>query len=401
MNDHMHNTTPASQLTKPVASPDPSHLPDATKEQMASGLEALVSKTAEQHTEDEPKDPHSQGIFDHPWLKRLIPGIEKLAASHHFGNFVVTRGIVLQDGSRATGERIFESMPIYARIGMHLLFYGREQQKLVENDYIEGVLRAQSIKQGKIYDAAVSVASIPAFVTTYSINLEELLLPDISSYKTFNEFFYRKLKPGARTIEQADIVSAADCRLTVYPNIDLAKKFWVKGDEFTLPRLLNVDESSPLAQEFNGSSLAIFRLAPADYHRFHCPIDGVIGSESVTNIDGQYYTVNPQAINEVDFDVFTANIRSILYITHKGTGKRIAFIAIGAMLVGSIVWTGGAAPGEVKRGDELGYFKYGGSTVIALLPPGIVEFDKDLLKNSEEPVETLVKVGMSIGRTPV
>jgi len=185
----------------------------------------------------------------------------------------------------------------------------------------------------------------------------------------------------------------------VYQNIDLAKKFWVKGDEFTIPRLLSVSPESSLAQEFGDASLAIFRLAPADYHRFHCPIDGVTGE--ITNIEGQYYTVNPQAINEVDFDVFTANVRSILYLTHEATGKRVAFIAIGALLVGSIVWTNGAVKGtKVKRGDELGYFAYGGSTVIALFPKGVIEFDQDLVKYSEEPIETIVQMGSSLGKTP-
>jgi len=140
-------------------------------------------------------------------------------------------------------------------------------------------------------------------------------------------------------------------------------------------------------------------LAPADYHRFHCPIDGVVGE--ITNVPGQYYTVNPQAVNEPKFDVFTANVRSILYLTHTATGKRVAFVAIGALLVGSVIWTKGAEKGAtVKRGEELGCFAYGGSTVVTMFSKGVVEFDKDLVKNSEEPIETLVRVGSSLGTTP-
>ena len=168
-------------------------------------------------------------------------------------------------------------------------------------------------------------------------------------------------------------------------------------------------------------------LAPADYHRFHSPIDGTIGE--TVDIPGQYYTgkcvlfdwhprfrlsrlaVNPQAVNEPGFDVFTANKRSVLYMTHT-SGRPVAFVAIGAMLVGSIVWTAGAQKGAtIKRGEELGYFAYGGSTVVALFPKGMMEyvfvllmrsvseltrsmtrFDADLLANSEKPIETLMKV---------
>lgn len=72
-------------------------------------------------------------------------------------------------------------------------------------------------------------------------------------------------------------------------------------------------------------------LAPADYHRFHSPIDAVVGD--INDIPGEYYTVNPQAVNESGFDVFTANKRSVLYMTHKRTGTQVAFVAIGAMLV--------------------------------------------------------------------
>lgn len=86
----------------------------------------------------------------------------------------------------------------------------------------------------------------------------------------------------------------ADSRTTVFPTIDQATKYWIKGYGFTLAKLLN---SEPLAQDFDGGSIAIARLAPQDYHRWHSPVDGVV--ESITEVPGTYYTVNPQAINEV------------------------------------------------------------------------------------------------------
>ncbi|KAF8826105.1 hypothetical protein HHX47_DHR6000719 [Lentinula edodes] len=266
---------------KPVEKIQPgvNNLSEAQDEHIAQGLESMVAHSETNHDVSHGIHMHGKNVFEVPWIHKMIPGIEKLASNYHIGNFVVVR---------ESGERIFESMPIYARI---------------------------------------------------------------------------------------------------------------KGDEFSIPNLLQVPVDSSTAIEFDGASMAIFRLAPADYHRFHCPIDGVVGD--TTNVPGQYYTVNPQAVNEPKFDVFTANVRSILYLTHTATGKRVAFVAIGALLVGSIVWTKGAEKGaEVRRGEELGYFAYGGSTVIALFPKGVVEFDQDLVKNSEEPIETLVKVGSSLGTTP-
>ncbi|KAA1476526.1 hypothetical protein DENSPDRAFT_843519 [Dentipellis sp. KUC8613] len=296
-------------------------------------------------------------------------------------------------------------MPIYPRLGMHLLFYGGTQIKILHNQTVENIMKDLSVRQGKIYDSPESVKSIPSFIYTYSIETDDLVEPDINKYKSFNEFFYRKVKPEARPIQNADdpagICSAADCRLTVYPTVALAKKFWVKGDEFTIPTLLGVAPDSDIAKQFEDASLASFRLAPADYHRFHSPIDGTLGAR--TDISGQYYTVNPQAVNEPGFDVLTANKRSVLYMTHTNpdTGETVpvAFVAIGALLVGGIEWTGARAEGKtVRRGEELGYFSYGGSTVVCLFPRGAIQFDEDLVKNSEVPIETLMKVGFSVGQ---
>jgi phosphatidylserine decarboxylase len=266
-------------------------------------------------------------------------------------------------------------MPIYARIGMHLLFYGNEQVKVLHSHSVESLLKEQSIKvdpishetlqrlmpplkEGKLYDSPESTKSSPSFIATYSLETSELLEPDITKYKNFNEFFSRKLRPDARPVDNAAdplaICSAADCRLTVYQTGDLAKHFWIKGREFTIPNLLGVPPDSEKAKIFDGSSLAIFRLAPSDYHRFHCPIDGTVGD--IVHIPGQYYTVNPQAVNEPGFDVFTANTRSVLLLTHTATGLPVAFVAIGALLVGSIGWTNGGEKGKtVKKGEELGW----------------------------------------------
>ncbi|KAI0764292.1 phosphatidylserine decarboxylase-domain-containing protein [Trametes elegans] len=380
--------------TRPVETVHPDHLPAASQDPtpVVAALEKLVEHSAEHHDVKNTIHAPMHMVHNIPFVHNLVPGIEHVASEYHVGNFVIVR---------STGERIFESMPIYPRLGMHLLFYGGTQVKLLHNKSIETVLKDLSIRQGKIYDSGESVKSIPSFIQTYSIGLDELQEPDITKYRCFNDFFYRKLKSGVRPVANANdpaaFCSATDSRLTVYPTVDLAKQFWIKGSQFTIPNLLGVDPDSDKARLFEGSSVAVFRLAPQDYHRFHSPLDGVVGD--ITDIDGQYYTVNPQAVNEPGFDVFTANERAVLYLTHTQSNSPVAFVAIGAMLVGSIRWTGGAHKGaSVKRGDELGYFAYGGSTVIALFPEGLIQFDDDLVRNSAVPIETLVKVGDSLGR---
>ncbi|KAG6827662.1 hypothetical protein H0H92_010858 [Tricholoma furcatifolium] len=376
---------------KPIEQIDPANLPDASPDHAASALTALVDHSSENANVGHGIHAPMHALLNVPWIHKMIPGIEKVAAEYHVGNYVIVR---------ATGETIFESMPIYARVGMHLLFYGYGRAKVLHTQTIEHLLQEQSVKEGRIYDNPESVKSIPSFVETYHLNTAELLEPDLNTYKCFNEFFYRKLKPDARPVSTLPdaLVSAADCRLTVYPSVDAAKHFWIKGKQFTIPALLATEPTSPQATAFASAALAIFRLAPADYHRFHAPFDCTV--HETVDVPGQYYTVNPQAVNEPGFDVFTANRRSVLYVEEAVSGKRVAFVAIGALLVGSIVWTGGAEPGRViKKGEELGYFAYGGSTVVVVFPEGVVEFDEDILKHSTQPIETLVKVGDHIGKT--
>lgn len=286
----------------------------------------------------------------HVWLNKFVPQLQSLAARYHVGNYVAIRG---------TNQRIFESMPIYARLGMHILFYGREQVKLLEgNKRIEALLMEQSKREGQIYDSPESRSHIPSFIQTYNIDTNELLYPpDSPAYKNFNDFFYRKLKPGARPVQNPDheFCSAADCRLVVYPAIHDAQTFWIKGDEFTVPALLGLDKSDPLCRALEGGSLASFRLAPSDYHRFHSLADATVVGKP-RDIPGQYFTgkgrhlqhltngnlpsvVNPQAVNEKNLDVLSANKRSVLILNHDATNKKIAFVAVGALLVGSIQWT--------------------------------------------------------------
>jgi len=224
------------------------------------------------------------------------------------------------------------------------------------------------------------------------LNKDEILAP-LDSFTNFNEFFYRKLKLSARPIfspsDPKTAVSPADSRLNVFETIEAATKIWIKGKNFTLQNLLK-DET--LAKEYSGGSLVIARLAPQDYHRFHSPIDGVLGK--FVPYPGTYYTVNPIAIREA-IDVYTENKRQRVIIKSPQFGD-VLYITVGATMVGSINFT--VKEGQtVKKGDEIGYFAFGGSTILVLFKPGTIKFDSDLLVNSSKPIETLVKFGTSLG----
>ncbi|BEJ03155.1 hypothetical protein CcaverHIS641_0103300 [Cutaneotrichosporon cavernicola] len=311
---------------------------------------------------------------DVEWIKHFFPSaetVDRLFAREHMGNFVV---------DRVSGRKAFESMPLYVRVGMHLLFVSASQA--MSYHAVEDLLRAQSVKQCKLYDATGPgvLPHINAFIKAYAIPLEELLETDLAKYATFNDFFSRRLKAEARPIASVDdlhvLTCPADCRLSAFETVEAAKTLCVAR--------------SP-------SAVAVARLAPQDYHRFHSPVSGEV--VAIKDIPGELYTVNPQAVNE-DLNVFTLNKRSVMLIhADVGLGARVplAFVAVGAMLVGSIFWS--KKPGDtVRKGEELGCFQYGGSTCILVVPHSSgIKFDDDLLRVSKEKMEMLVRVGMSMG----
>ncbi|KAF7971904.1 hypothetical protein HWV62_19467 [Athelia sp. TMB] len=300
--------------------------------------------------------------------------------------------IIVQN--RMTGQLEEEKMQVYVRLGIRLLYKGAKSR--MEGARARRLLKSLSIKQGLKYDDPASARDIKPFIDFHRLKIEEIRDP-IESFKTFNEFFYRKLKPEARPVEEPDnphrIVSGADCRLMTFESVSEATRLWIKGREFTIARLVG-DTYKGQVERYNGGAVAVFRLAPQDYHRFHSPVDGTIGN--MTYIPGEYYTVNPQAIRTT-LDVYGENVRKIVPIDSPVFGRVMA-VCVGAMMVGSIKTTLNEGD-AVARGQEFGYFAFGGSTIVLLFEKGSVEWDEDLLINGRASLETLVRVGMGIGRS--
>ncbi|MDD4538341.1 MAG: phosphatidylserine decarboxylase [Lentisphaeria bacterium] len=243
-------------------------------------------------------------------------------------------------------------------------------------------------------DRPVSRLRIPQTIVDLNIDMDDFVIPD-AGFRSFNDFFCRKLRPGAREFcpDPTRLCSPADCRLSVWPELNDDCCIPVKGAVFTVSELLG-QEGADVAGQFRGGALCVCRLCPADYHRYHYPDNG--RELRRWRIKGRYHSVNPLALGS-QLRVFSDNVRtvSLLDLTHFGL---TAFIEVGAFGVASIVQT--HTQEAFARGDEKGLFAFGGSTIIMIFRPGSVRFDDDLVARSATGMECLVRVGEAIGCTP-
>ena len=236
----------------------------------------------------------------------------------------------------------------------------------------------------------VSALQVIPFVAKYEIDADEFA-KSAFDYKTFNEFFYRALKPGVRPIAPGERVAVlpADGRHLAFPDVDAAEGFYVKGAKFTFTELLG---DPALAGQFAGGAMLISRLCPVDYHRFHFPVDGTPGEPRLIN--GWLYSVSPVALRR-NLRYLVQNKRVITLIESPQFGT-VAMIEVGATNVGAI--RQGCMPGRfAAKGAEKGLFAFGGSCVITLFQRGRIRFDDDLVAQSAQCVETYARMGDRLG----
>ncbi len=228
------------------------------------------------------------------------------------------------------------------------------------------------------------------FIVKYDLDVDEFARSAFE-FKTFNEFFWRGLKPAARPIAPGERVAVlpADGRHLVFPNVDAAEGFYVKGAKFTLAELLG---DAALAEQFAGGAMLISRLCPVDYHRFHFPVAGVPAEPRLIN--GWLYSVSPVALRR-NIRYLVENKRVITLLRAPGFGT-VAMIEVGATNVGTIKQTH-VADRAVAKGEEKGVFKFGGSCVITLFERGRIRFDADLVQQSAQHVETYARMGDRLG----
>jgi phosphatidylserine decarboxylase len=235
-----------------------------------------------------------------------------------------------------------------------------------------------------------SALRVVPFITQYNLDVDEFAKSPFD-YKTFNDFFYRALKPGARPISGGDDVAVlpADGRHLVFPDVEAAEGFYVKGAKFTVRELFDDDE---LASRFAGGAMVISRLCPVDYHRFHFPVAGVPRESRL--VQGWLYSVSPIALRR-RIRYLVENKREVTVVDGSPFGP-VAMIEVGATNVGSIRQS--FVPGRpVAKGDEKGLFAFGGSCVITLFTRGSIRFDDDLVAQSREQRETYARMGERLG----
>lgn len=243
---------------------------------------------------------------------------------------------------------------------------------------------------GFFCDRKISRRTIKGFADKFSIDINECQ-DKPEDFKSFNDFFARKLKPSARIFDKAQekLLSPGDGRLQAWENIDKEKLLQIKGMTYSLSELL---QDEKLAQDYNGGTYMILRLCPVDYHRFHFFDSGKC--METHKIKGEYYSVNPVALKKIP-ELFCRNKREYSIFKTDNFGD-VLYIEVGATSVGSIIQT--YTPGErVSRGDEKGFFKFGGSTVLLIFKKDMVKIDEDIIQQTEEGFETRVLAGEAIG----
>ncbi len=222
------------------------------------------------------------------------------------------------------------------------------------------------------------------FVAKYDVNMDEAANPDIASYHSFNEFFTRALKPGARPLADADFVCPVDGRISQFGAIEGDQIFQAKGHKFSTTALVGGDAS--LAAHFEHGSFANLYLSPRDYHRIHMPCDGKL--KRMIYVPGELFSVNPTTARGVP-GLFARNERVVCeFETAFGP---FVLVLVGATIVGSMatVWHGVVNPPRLpavtewtyadkdivlKKGEEMGRFLLG-STVVMLFPKDTLHFN--------------------------
>ena len=239
---------------------------------------------------------------------------------------------------------------------------------------------------GMFLNTKFSCRLIRPFIQSAQIDMSDF---EKTAYSCYNDFFTRKIRPGARTVSgnEQTLISPCDCYATAYEITD-QKTFHIKQAKYTVASLLR---SRKLASRFQGGYAVILRLTVSDYHRYSYAVTGKKSKNY--RIPGIFHTVNPMAGEY--FPIYKENTReySLIHTAHFGD---VIQMEVGALMVGKIVNHKEAC--QVRRGEEKGYFEFGGSTIILLLQKDAATLRPDLLKNTAAGYETQLRLGDAIGQ---
>jgi phosphatidylserine decarboxylase len=244
---------------------------------------------------------------------------------------------------------------------------------------------------GRRMDQTASAAKIAPFIDRYGLDPSDFADPP-DSFRSFNEFFYRKLKPASRPVDPDEnaVVFPADGRHLGFAKASEIQRVFVKGQRFDLASLLG---DAALADRYRDGTLVLSRLCPVDYHRFHFPAAGT--PDTARTINGPLFSVSPIALRK-HLSYLWTNRRVITLLATPNLGT-VILIEVGATCVGGIHQTYSAGQ-PVAKGAEKGYFSFGGSSTITLFEPGRVILESDIAAQSAQGVELYARVGTRMAR---
>jgi phosphatidylserine decarboxylase len=273
------------------------------------------------------------------------------------------------------------------KVGGLSFLYNTELGKLLTNTILNK--RLISTIYGQTVKSKRSVAQISKFIRHYHINISEIKNP-LHSFHSFNDFFIRELKDGARPVDlnPDHLISPADSRLFVY-DLSSNPSLPVKGYWYSLVDLV---KDKKLAKDYADGWCFVYRLAPADYHRFGYIDNGY--QEKVKRIRGVLHSVHPIALSSKK-NIMAKNYRELTILKTENFGE-VIHLEVGALFVGKVVQKNRKTYNFTK-GEEKGWFEFGGSTIIQLFKKGTITPDSDIIEQSGKRIETLVKIGEKVG----
>ncbi|MCF8057887.1 MAG: phosphatidylserine decarboxylase [Bacteriovoracaceae bacterium] len=284
----------------------------------------------------------------------------------------------------------FEIEKVYGDKAVRWLYESTPGKKL--SKYL--IKRPLSKFYGMAQESSLSHRKVAPFIKDFNIRIEEYLpeegRDESDPYRSFNSFFIRRFRDGSRPFEanKALMPAFSEARYFGYESLDATKTIPVKGDLWGGKALLAHEKWGGVFQD--GPCL-LARLCPVDYHRFHFPDDGKILDHY--RVPGVLHSVNPLALKS-NPNIFSVNERQVTILETVNFGK-LAYVEVGAICVGKIVQSRPMV-GAFKRGEEKGYFLFGGSTVIVLGEPGKWKPDEVVIENTNKGIEVYQKLGTRI-----
>lgn len=235
----------------------------------------------------------------------------------------------------------------------------------------------------KILDSRISIPMIKKYIHKYSIDITKY---ENKKYKSFNDFFIRKLKDNKFESNRQDFVAVASSKISYY-EISQELLINIKNSTYSIVELL---KDIDIAKNYEGGICLMYRLSPSDYHRYIFNDNGT--QKHIKKINGRLHTVNPIVYEK--YKVFSENYREVTKLYTENFGE-IVQIEVGALCVGKIV---NKKINQYNKYDEKGHFEFGGSTIIQIIEKNKVKISDQIIENTNNNIETFVNIGQVIGK---